>query len=450
MAKRAVCLCDNELIGIETIYTIIDGKQINEPEKLKEVRAKSNNKELFCSCGCGSNVILVAGDKNLRKQHFRIKSGTSDVECTYIAEGDVSVNSKIVLKCWLDKKLNAIDMQSRIPICAVDDANRRYEFSFLSKSKGIAVSYCHNRANLSEEKISVLESNGEGIHIVYVVDISNSGCNGQYPEGLMKVQEKQGYCLLLNVDGREYNSSRMKAVCYAKNAYGLWEELILAEGVIDDFSIDDNGTIIYGCAELTLLKEIALCKFEEVVKEEHRRLVLEEEKRKAEDQRISEEKKREEQERKQQNDLYMKKLKEEKAERERLKREKEEKEKLEKQQKFDNIIDAENLQQEFPVYDGDGVRWIKCDYCKEWKLQKEFSSYGGKNHINSGTCYECDKNNPNVRKNNKVNVEMSKKMYHQNKCPKCGGMLKEKNGKFGAFIGCSNYPKCDFTKNKKN
>lgn len=31
-------------------------------------------------------------------------------------------------------------------------------------------------------------------------------------------------------------------------------------------------------------------------------------------------------------------------------------------------------------------------------------------------------------------------------CPKCGGQLVERKGKFGKFIGCSNYPKCDFTR----
>jgi hypothetical protein len=30
-------------------------------------------------------------------------------------------------------------------------------------------------------------------------------------------------------------------------------------------------------------------------------------------------------------------------------------------------------------------------------------------------------------------------------CPKCGGYLIERNGKFGSFYGCSNYPKCKFT-----
>lgn len=32
-------------------------------------------------------------------------------------------------------------------------------------------------------------------------------------------------------------------------------------------------------------------------------------------------------------------------------------------------------------------------------------------------------------------------------CPKCGGELKRRNGKFGEFWGCGNYPSCRFTKN---
>ena len=30
-------------------------------------------------------------------------------------------------------------------------------------------------------------------------------------------------------------------------------------------------------------------------------------------------------------------------------------------------------------------------------------------------------------------------------CPRCGGQLIERQGKFSTFYGCSNYPKCDFT-----
>ncbi|MFH1207841.1 MAG: restriction endonuclease [Patescibacteria group bacterium] len=35
---------------------------------------------------------------------------------------------------------------------------------------------------------------------------------------------------------------------------------------------------------------------------------------------------------------------------------------------------------------------------------------------------------------------------HAETCPRCGGMLQERHGKFGEFIGCGNYPKCKFTK----
>jgi uncharacterized paraquat-inducible protein A len=33
----------------------------------------------------------------------------------------------------------------------------------------------------------------------------------------------------------------------------------------------------------------------------------------------------------------------------------------------------------------------------------------------------------------------------QNRCPKCGGALVVKRGKYGKFKSCSNYPKCKFT-----
>ena len=35
----------------------------------------------------------------------------------------------------------------------------------------------------------------------------------------------------------------------------------------------------------------------------------------------------------------------------------------------------------------------------------------------------------------------------QSKCPKCGGQLVNRTGKYGDFIGCSNYPRCKYTKN---
>lgn len=32
-------------------------------------------------------------------------------------------------------------------------------------------------------------------------------------------------------------------------------------------------------------------------------------------------------------------------------------------------------------------------------------------------------------------------------CPKCGGFLVPRTGKFGSFFGCNNYPKCRYTEN---
>lgn len=31
-------------------------------------------------------------------------------------------------------------------------------------------------------------------------------------------------------------------------------------------------------------------------------------------------------------------------------------------------------------------------------------------------------------------------------CPRCGGNLVERRGKYGSFLGCSNYPRCRFTR----
>ncbi len=45
-------------------------------------------------------------------------------------------------------------------------------------------------------------------------------------------------------------------------------------------------------------------------------------------------------------------------------------------------------------------------------------------------------------KNAKVEVKTQTKEL----CPKCGGNLIERKGKFGSFLGCNKYPKCDFTK----
>lgn len=46
----------------------------------------------------------------------------------------------------------------------------------------------------------------------------------------------------------------------------------------------------------------------------------------------------------------------------------------------------------------------------------------------------------------KENITISNEKIRNNICPKCNGNLVERSGKFGKFLGCSNYPKCRYTK----
>ncbi|MBE6310686.1 MAG: NERD domain-containing protein [Bacteroidales bacterium] len=50
--------------------------------------------------------------------------------------------------------------------------------------------------------------------------------------------------------------------------------------------------------------------------------------------------------------------------------------------------------------------------------------------------------------NIQTNIKRTHLAIANNQCPKCGGTLIERNGRFGSFLGCSNYPKCKFTHNK--
>lgn len=43
-------------------------------------------------------------------------------------------------------------------------------------------------------------------------------------------------------------------------------------------------------------------------------------------------------------------------------------------------------------------------------------------------------------------VNNHKDTIQENMCPKCGGKLVIRNGKYGDFYGCENYPKCKYTK----
>lgn len=51
-----------------------------------------------------------------------------------------------------------------------------------------------------------------------------------------------------------------------------------------------------------------------------------------------------------------------------------------------------------------------------------------------------------IRKEHIKNIRKNLVNNNINECPKCGYPLEEKNGKYGKFIGCSNYPHCKYTR----
>lgn len=46
----------------------------------------------------------------------------------------------------------------------------------------------------------------------------------------------------------------------------------------------------------------------------------------------------------------------------------------------------------------------------------------------------------------RVKINKDKELENNMICPKCGNELVERNGKYGKFIGCSNYPRCKYIK----
>ena len=64
-------------------------------------------------------------------------------------------------------------------------------------------------------------------------------------------------------------------------------------------------------------------------------------------------------------------------------------------------------------------------------------SKGGKTNMNNlqTLCNRCNKG-----KCDKIEDDFKNNVF----CPKCGGTLIKRNGKYGLFLGCSNYPKCKY------
>lgn len=428
MIKRSVCIYNGKPIGIESIYTVIDGKQINIPEKLKWLSSKSKNHELFCPCGCRANLTLVAGQKMLRAQHFRINDAAAETECTYVEETQESLDSKVLLHCWLDKNLRTDDIETRVPICRIGNSMRKYEFSFLSESRKVAISYAHDSASWTDEKFSILRENSNGVRLFCITDWNEHNCTGQYPEPLMRMQEQQGYCLFLDQENADYKGAKLNVIWHGKNCDGFWTEVQVICDELDAYAIANNGDLLHKGKSVADTVASAKTYFEKRQKEIP--------KERAEAAR----KIREENERLRQ--LYI-----ERQKRERQRREVEE---AAYQAKLaDRLATSKRV-----VTDRHGNRVYLCKDCQQIRREIAMAVRGTGNNPNLGICKSCkEKENAETRQAAaKALVESilkdgipKREKREPLKCPRCGEKLQEKVGRYGRFVGCSNYPACRYT-----
>jgi hypothetical protein len=334
-----------------------------------------------------------------------------------------------------------------------------YECSMPTEGKKLAIRYWKSRTNIVDDKLDVLSGNMSGIDIIYIVDSSNGGGDGQYPEALMRLQEKQGYCLLLYIEDSDYTKAELRATFYEKDIDGLWKENEFASDKLSGVELIDNQVFFSGLSIKNLLEEAKEQFFnkqevekerrlqEEFLREERYKRMLEEQEKKCqqmEHQREENEKRLQKQ--REENERRRKELEEKR----RIEAEKIEQEKRQHEEDFKKNMESNFIQQETQVRDADGNRWIKCEFCGKIAKENEFTSYGGVGHINLGTCRDCSDNNPAVKEKMSQEIVIQRKKYNPTVCPDCGGTLRERSGRYGRFYGCTNYPKCRYSRPIKN
>lgn len=255
--RRSSCMYNGESIGIENFYTLLDGKQINvDNGMLEKFRALGKKGELFCDCEarCGSNVIIVASEKMLRRQHFRLKDKQKN-GCTIKDENPITANSKIVLKCWLQDKIGVKNEEFIYGnnINKIFDSDRKFELTYFIKKISLGLVYNRVVNNINEEKLDSIAMLPLS-NCIYVCDINGMNNNEQYPEFLIKVQKKQGFCLFLDIKCNEdenglkipdYANSRFIVTYCEKNADTTWDKILILEANISEFDIDNTGNMVY-------------------------------------------------------------------------------------------------------------------------------------------------------------------------------------------------------------
>jgi len=95
------------------------------------------------------------------------------------------------------------------------------------------------------------------------------------------------------------------------------------------------------------------------------------------------------------------------------------------------------------ITDQENGRAKKCPKCGKLKNIDEFAD----KHLKTGVGRKCNK--CKAKKNTRsgsASRTHTQAATTQNKCPKCGAPMVRRTGRYGAFFGCSTYPKCHGTR----
>lgn len=328
---RSYCLYNGDYVDISEIFEIREGKQINIPEKLKYYRQISDRRQLFCSCGCGEVVVLVAGEKNVRRQHFRLLHKFANSNCEYQEESEISIKSKIILKCWLTKNLpvKEHDIKYRVPISQLTENNRKYELTMYSEDYDIGIIYNNHTTSVLKEKVELLSEFVKS-KIIYVTRIENEETDGQYPEHMMRIQDAQGYCFYLGLTAETlYEEVKAKVSIYQKSYRGLWEVLDVCTGMLDDFCLNADGLLVYKGNLVSELVKIRQNNFKITQEKE-----LENLRKQEEEKRLRQEKER------------LENAERERLRQEKVRKEREERERLEEENRRKRLLELEEEQKE--------------------------------------------------------------------------------------------------------
>ncbi len=239
----------DELVTIEYDHDEIHYMN-NDSRLFREIRRASRERRLFCTCGCRSNLQLVAGDRSVTtRRFFRNYMDYANANCCY-DESPLTQRSKILLRAWLNHTLHR-DLLSDIPIAEIDRGNRRYELTYYAQECDFGLVYANEAKNIPFEKIQELDEYRK-MHLLYISDIHNLLQGGQLPVHQIDMQDKQGYCLFLKIadpEKEEYLLSDATLVCtYYIREYldrGIWIGLPVLEDGITAFSISPQGALCY-------------------------------------------------------------------------------------------------------------------------------------------------------------------------------------------------------------